>query len=59
VCWVCRCLVGIAKEVCAIETTFTDKALWVNGKPTSLAEVKDIVVVDVSVQDTDFAGSRQ
>ena len=52
-------MVGIAKQVCVIETTFTDEPLWVNGKPSSLAEVKDIVVVDVSVQDTDFAGSRQ
>jgi hypothetical protein len=60
VCWVCRRpMFGIAKQVCVIEATFADEPLWVNSKPSSLAEVKDIVVVDVSVQDADFAGSRQ
>ena len=52
-------MVGIAKQVCVIETKFADEPLWVNSQPTSLAEVKDIVVVDVSVQDADFAGSRE
>jgi hypothetical protein len=54
VCWVCRRRVGgIAKEICVIETAFANEALWVNGKPSALAEIEDVVVMNVVP--TDYA----
>jgi len=37
------------QKICVVEAAFSDKTLWVDGEPSLLAEMENVLVMNVSI----------